>query len=48
MTLSQAVTTVGQIGVGKVITRLCEYFCVVGRVLAPLGELRAAVQYLIP
>ena len=48
MTLSQAVTAVGQIDVGKVGTRPYEYFGVVGCVLAPLGELPAAVQYLIP
>ena len=48
MILSQAVTAVGQIDFGKVSSRPCEYFGVVGCVLAPLGELRAAVQYLIP
>ena len=47
MNLSQAVTTVGQIGVGKVSTPLNEYYGVIGCVLAPLGELRASVQYLI-
>ena len=47
MTLIQAMTVVGQIGFGKASTRPCEYFDVVGCVLAPLGELRAAVQYLI-
>ena len=47
MILSQAVTAVGQIDVGKVSTRPCEYFGVNGCVLAPLGEARVAVQYLI-
>ena len=37
MTLSQVLTSVGQIDVRNVKAHLCEYFCV----LAPLGELQS-------
>ena len=57
MTLSQAVTAVDEIDVGKVSTEIdvgkvstrpYEYFGVAGCVLAPLCDLQAAVQYPIP
>ena len=48
MTFTQLVVSVGQIDVGKVSPRLCEYFGVVGCVLTPLGELQSAAQCVIP
>ena len=41
-------TSVGQIDVGKLSARPCEYFGIVGCVLAPLGELRYPFQYSTP
>ena len=48
MTLSKVVTSVGQIDVKKVKAHPCEYFGVVGCILAPLGKLQSPVQYLTP
>ena len=46
MTLGQLVTFRGQLGIGKVSSRPYEYFGIVGLILALLGELQSAVEYL--
>ena len=46
MTLGQVVTFRGQLGIGKVSSRPCEYFGIVGLILALLGEPQSAVQIL--
>ena len=46
MTLGQVVTFSGQLRIGKVISRPCEYFDIVGLILARLVEPQSAVQNL--
>ena len=48
MTFIQLVTSLGQIDVGKVSRRMCDFFGVVGCLLPPLGELQSGFQYLNP
>ena len=46
MTLGQVVTFRGQLGIGEVSSRPCEYFGIVGFILVLLGEPQSAVQNL--